>query len=281
MTDKFAKLYKEQRDRLREQFIAERTGDQTQYAHQAKLLKPLIETQEKTSKAIQDKIVTDHKELENALVPFTAELRKRNEQVDSLQNLPFHLQEIESSTPKKDPSILTFDLDKLLNDTDKENLQDMSLDLPSKVLEYNNFEDVLDNIKTLNRRYGQLTGKASTKDQKDQEVYRSYLTTLGKYKQMLLEQKPTLRYQVKKGEGSKLVRPKRGRGRPKIHQEPIWYKDLNELSVKLNEFIAAKQAGNTGLDNIINSILDVLLEKNCINKDEYDTLFKFIFPHSK
>ena len=51
--------------------------------------------------------------------------------------------------------------------------------------------------------------------------------------------------------------------------------------MKLNEYITAKEAGNTGLDNYINEILDELLEKKCINKDDYDNIFKSIFGKSK
>src|SRR6185436_17036506 len=97
-------------------------------------------------KAIQDKIVASQ---DNALSPFLRELQRRNDQVEALQNLPFHTQEIEAqSTPKKKDSVLLYDLDKDLNETHIENLQDTSLDLPSKVMEKENFETVLDAIET-------------------------------------------------------------------------------------------------------------------------------------
>ena len=40
---------------------------------------------------------------------------------------------------------------------------------------------------------------------------------------------------------------------------------------------AAKQAGNNGLNNNINSILDELLRINAIDKNEYNVLYNAIF----
>ena len=84
----------------------------------------------------------------------------------------------------------------------------------------------------------------------------------------------------KTGEGlhkHKLVKQKRRRGRPKIKPDLIVYSNLDDLAAKLKEYIIAKEAGNTGLDNYINEILDELLEKKCINKDDYDNIFKRYF----
>ena len=124
---------------------------------------------------------------------------------------------------------------------------------------------------------GQYTGKASTKDLKDQEIYKSRKNTLEKYKETLLEQQPTLRYKVKIGEGHKFVRPKRGRGRPKKCQDVILYRKPDDLVTKLNEFVAARRAGNTGVDNYINAILDELLNIKAIDKTHYDNCYKKIF----
>jgi hypothetical protein len=271
--------FKQARDEAKRYFEVQKTGDQSLYIDQTKLFQPLIDTTKETSKAIQERIGTDHKELENALVPFTAQLRRRNEQVEALQNLPFHTQEIEpvgQSTPKKNEDVLKYNLDKILNETDNENLQDMSLELPSKVMGNENFEQVLSAVERLNRRYGQFTGKASTKDQKEQEIYKSRMNTLEKYKQSLLEQKPTLKYKMKKGESR--VKLKRGRGRPRSCPVTILYSSVDELVKKLEEYVSAKYAGNTGLDEIIISILDELLEKNHIDKKMYNKMYKNIFP---
>jgi hypothetical protein len=57
----------------------------------------------------------------------------------------------------------------------------------------------------------------------------------------------------------------------------IYYASVDDLCSKLSELCAAKQAGNNGLDNRINSILDELLRVHAISKDEFNCLYKNIF----
>ena len=57
----------------------------------------------------------------------------------------------------------------------------------------------------------------------------------------------------------------------------IFYQSADDLCTRLAELDAAKQAGNTGLDNRINSVLDELLRTRAISKDVYDDLYKLIF----
>ena len=45
MSKDFIKKYKEQRDRIKKHFEAERTGEQVQYIDQVKLFKPLLQSQ--------------------------------------------------------------------------------------------------------------------------------------------------------------------------------------------------------------------------------------------
>jgi len=83
-------------------------------------------------------------------------------------------------------------------------------------------------------------------------------------------------FEVKKGEGiktKKLVKLKRSKGRPKKNPDVIYYKKPDELIQKLSMYCAGKQAGNNGLDNYINSILDELLETEVISMDDYDKIF--------
>ena len=56
-----------------------------------------------------------------------------------------------------DVSDIVIDLDKMLSETHRENLQDMSLALPSEVIRQRNYETVLKQITTLNRQCGQYT----------------------------------------------------------------------------------------------------------------------------
>jgi hypothetical protein len=289
----FIKSYKEQRDRLRQRFEGEKTGEQTLFIDQTKLFKPLINTQKESA----DKIASSQDVLSNTLVPFTKELQKRNEQLETLQNLPYPVgiedapQSTPSSTPRK---VIYVDLNgELLNQTHRENLQDLGLDLPSEVQAAGTYAEALNKAKTENKRIGQFLGINSKKDEKEKEVYKSQQLTLKIYKDKLkglIEAEQFI--QLKKtgatsagvsGEGlhpkapRALVKLKRGKGRPRKYPDTVYYSHPNELCVKLSENVAAKEAGNTGLDNIINSILDELLNIKFIDKDEYDNLFKKIF----
>jgi len=277
------KDYERVKNMLKKRFENERTGDQSMYADQTKLLKPLIDEHKVTAKTIQQNLTTGQESLNNALVPFTEELRKRNEQVDNLQMLPFYnafpeIQNVPQSTPKKDVSDIVIDLDKMLNETDKENLQDMSLPLPSEVIKQGSYEFILEQLKTLNRQYGQFTGKKSKKDEKEKEIYKSRRETLEMYKLSLEEQMKALKY--KSGEGlrkRKLHKLKRGRGCPKKYPDTMFYNNPDELLQELNKLVIAKEAGNTGIDNVIVSALDELLHIKAITKNEYDQLHKSIF----
>ena len=289
----FIKSYKEQRDRLRQRFEGEKTGEQTLFIDQTKLFKPLINTQKESA----DKIASSQDVLSNTLVPFTKELQKRNEQLETLQNLPYPVgiedapQSTPSSTPRK---VIYVDLNgELLNQTHRENLQDLGLDLPSEVQAAGTYAEAVNKAKTENKRIGQFLGINSKKDEKEKEVYKSQQLTLKIYKNKLkglIEAEQFI--QLKKtgatsagvsGEGlhpkvpRALVKLKRGKGRPRKYPDTVYYSHPNELCVKLSENVAAKEAGNTGLDNIINSILDELLNIKFIDKDEYDNLFKKIF----
>ena len=61
--------------------------------------------------------------------------------------------------PSASPEIMKVDLDANLNETDRENLQDMSFELPSVVFKNKTVEETLEKIKTENRSIGQKLGK--------------------------------------------------------------------------------------------------------------------------
>ncbi len=275
MDKDLAKRYKEQRDALRRRYEVQKTGDQTLFTEQSKLFKPLIEVQKETSKTIGDKITTSQEGLSNVLVPFTRELRKRNEQIETLQNLPYY------GIEDKPGDIIQVNLDaELLGETHRKNLQDMMLDLPSEVQEKGTIEEVLELIQKNFRSLGQFLGKASTKTPQEKEIFKSRKETLKIYRELIIALKGAKRFTEKSGEGirrRKLCKLKRGRGRPRKYPDTIVYNNPNELCEKLADLVTAKEAGNTGLDNSINSILDELLVIKSINKDEFDKLFKTIF----
>ena len=279
------KRFKQQGDDLRKRFMEEKTGKQTLFTEQSKLFEPLIEIQKETSKSIEAKIKEGQDTTSNALVPFTRELQRRNDQVEALQNLPFYnlppeIEDVPQSTPVKEKILIDINMNEGFDKIQKEDLQDMSFDLPSVVFQKGAVEETLERIKTENRSIGAFLGKSSTKTEKEKEVYKSRKETLILYKERLkgLEATQPIVVSKKIGKGIKPVcKLKRGRGRPKTNTDPIVYSNPEDLMVKLVEFDASKQAGNTGVDNVINSILDEMLKIKSINKNDYDILYKNIF----
>jgi hypothetical protein len=279
--------YKEQKNKLKKRFEDEKTGDQNIFIDQERLFKPLIETQEKTSKAIQDKIVTSQEATSNALVPIAKELQKRIDQVETLQDLPFYnippgIEDVPQSTPQKDRDIINVNLDKGLDDTHRENLLLLELDLPSEVQKKGMIEDTLKKIKHKNRSLGQAgrDDKSVKKSTTEKLMIESQKETMKIYKESILALKGAEKFTSKSGEGMRKLKPfklKRGRGRPKTYPDTIMYNNSQDLHNKLLELLAAKKAGNTGLDNTIISALDELFNKKWISKDNYDHLFKSFF----
>ena len=165
--------------------------------------------------------------------------------------------EPEPDLPLEQP-LIKIDLDSGLNDTDIRNLQDMKLDLPSVVFKNKKIEETLNQIKTENRSIGQKLGKSYDATEKEKVIYRSWKETLGTYKQKIQGLEGAKQFV---GEGV----------------DVIFYPSVEDLCMRLAEFDAAKQAGNTGLDNRIISVLDELLRTQAISKDFYDELYKIIF----
>lgn len=251
--------YKRVKESLRDRFESERSGDQDLFEQQTKILQPLINTastaaasQHATLKALQESQAETHgslQQLQTAL-PMIAAAQAAQAEQDSF---------------KEADDVLRVDVDAQLDDTDMENLQDMSMTLPSVVLKNQNIEETLKKIATENRRIGQKLGVKSTASQKEIELYRSQKETLITYKQI-----------IEGLEGAKqfMSTPKKGKG---LSVDTIYYASVDDLCEKLAELNAAKRAGHTGVNNHINSILDELLKIKAIDKNQYNTLYKNIF----
>ena len=157
MVSESIKRYKEQRDKLRQYFEEEKTGDQTLFLDQAKLFKPLIESQQESSKDILEKLATNQDVLTNVL-----------QAAPQYPLGPLGIDDVSHSTPKKDEKLMNINLDMdLLNDTHRENLQEMKLDLPSEVQKKGNIQETLDKIERENRKIGQYLGIRSKKDERE------------------------------------------------------------------------------------------------------------------
>jgi hypothetical protein len=240
--------YRRIKESLRDRFDTERTGDQYLFREQSKIFQPLIKP------LISSQNITPT----NDITALTKELQRRNDQVDQQS---FYLDPLPSIMPQASSPVIKIDLDADLNQTDLENLQDMSLELPSVVFNNKQIEDTLDRIKTENRSIGQKLGKSQKITDKEKLIYTSRKKTLDNYRQKI--------------QGLEGARQFVGKGLKKI--EVIYYPSIDDLCSKLAESCAAKQAGNNGLDNRINSILDELMRVNAISKNEYDNLYKNIF----
>jgi hypothetical protein len=269
---------------LRNKFDAERTGDQHLFIEQSKLLqpliKPLLSTQEQTVKAIQERPHRPLTAIMPAVISQTSGAsgnrvrasvssgdlrsgasggeRSLEQQSASSHGMPAEAPADSSAVSDDEQPLIKIDLDSGLNDTDIRNLQDMKLDLPSVVFKNKKIEETLNKIKSVNRSIGQKLGKASDIPAQEKEIYISWKETLGNYKQ-----------KIQGLEGAKQFV---GQG-----VDVIFYPSIEDLCLKLAEFDAAKQAGNTGIDNRINSVLDELLRTQAISKDVYDNLYKNIF----
>jgi hypothetical protein len=158
----------------------------------------------------------------------------------------------------------------------------MGFELPSLVFKNKTIEETLENIKTENRSIGQKLGKGPVGQKveaNEKDIYRSQKKTLDIYKQIidgLDGAKQFVSTPKKTGKGLK------GRGNARNGTEGIdviYYPNVEELCIKLQKLNAAKQAGNHGVNNDINSILDELLRVQAIDKDEYNILYKNIFKN--
>ena len=244
------KEYKRIKQALRERFETERTGDQNLFREQSKILqpliKPLISTQEQTVRAIQDNRF------------LARDLQRR----PALMDEPIAEDDPVLGVAPEDSEVIKVDLNSELNETDKRNLQDMNFDMPSLVFTRKKIEATIGKIKTENRRIGQKLGKGSDATEQEREKYESCRKTLKIYRQKI--------------EGLQGAKQFVGRGLKK--SDVLFYSSVDDLCTRLSQLYSAKQAGNTGLDNIINSILDELLKVNAISEDEYDNIYKIIFP---
>src|SRR5271163_4474603 len=205
MCKEFIEKYKNQKKQLKQYYEREKTGDQTLYTDQAKLLQPLINSQKETSRTIQDKIVTGQESLSNALVPLVQELQKRNDQVKALQSLPFYnIPEIEGvaqSTPKSKDIMIDLN-GELVNQTHLENLVEMQFELPSVVQEKGALKKTLESITKKKNSLVQLTGKTGSKrSDGEKEVFKSQKATLEIYERIIQRLQDAEEFIVKSGTG--------------------------------------------------------------------------------
>ena len=296
--------YKRLKLTLRDRFESEKTGDQTLLEEQTKKYKPLLSSQKEIAKTLQNvasQIVESQNEGQTALQPLLPLLQNiQRAQVAAPRLLPSlptaitlsnyatpqssligqdaksHIPlPVASTSSRRDP--IKVDLDDGFDRQDVDNLVELKLPLPSEVYETDTIPLTLDKIKTYNKSIGQFLGigPSSKKISNAKKVQlESQRDTLKKYRDRLenTESAKNLVAPVKSG--------KSGKGIPEANKaihEISFYSSVDDLCNRLALLCAAKQAGNTGLNNNINSILDELLRINAIDKNEYNHLYTNIF----
>lgn len=282
-----------EKQKLKKRFRNQKTGEQLYSESASKLFNPITKELEKDTHALQSLMQSQSNQYLN-------EQRNLNNKLDAnIQNMDRYIKLYEDSytdrsieeSPKervaKAESKVYFDPNEGLVETDVENLKHLNLPLPSKIVGESFNKRTIEEIKAKISSNRRSLGQYLREDNKEKhtpektEEFESLKETLVKYKKAIEALEAGLDY--KKGEGiiksKKLVREKRKRGRPKKNVDPIYYDNFDDLVEKLHLNIAAKSAGNTGLDNHIIAILDELLHKKVLLKSEYDTLFKNIFPN--
>ena len=276
------------KDTLKNRFESERSGDQIFQKEQTKKYESLLDNQKETSKATQDKIVSAQEAIRsstnNELVPLVEELKRRNDQVDMIVSQPFYQAQIEppeQSERLKGENV--FKLDKDFDDSDIENLNNMSFELPSKVFENKSNKEVQDYVvpimEKINKKEHSLRSlKSSDKSKREglRDMYTSQYKTLVKYKGRLTYASNLYNIvtSTPKKTGDGLHSSTKNKSKS---IDVIICSNPADLYLELTKFCAAKEAGNTGVDNHINSCLDKLLKVKAIDQNDYNILNNKIF----
>src|SRR6266581_1120144 len=260
--------FKRLKESLKNRFDSERSGEQVFQREQTKAFEPLINIQKETSKATQDKIVSAEEARNNALVPLVQEMQRRNDQIDMLASQPFYQQQQLPDIPEEEIlEDIRIDLDKNLDDSDIQNLHVMGYQLPSILFGNKPPEEVKDalelaliNIKTKEHSLRIKKSSGKSKREEQTEKYTSQYKTLRKYEERLKHIGTSLNLIAST--------PK------KKSVEVIICSNPADIYQQLQKFCTAKEAGNTGVDNHINSCLDKLLKEKAIDMDDYKNLYK-------
>jgi len=234
---------------LKKEFQEQRSGEQLFQEKSAKLFAPITTELQKDSLQLQNEV----RQGKQAILDSQSRMLEYN---------PYYDSSIDKSKTEEDaPPIRYYDINQYLDEDDREILEMWHLPLPSDI-DKNDIDTIKKQVTSHNRSIGQKLSNINKDKNTDEQnrVYERQRQTLEKYREALEIIKPASKYQ--KGEGlKKRVMMKKPRGRPKIYHDIVYYNDANDLVSKLENYIVAKRAGNTGVDNIIINILDELLEK--------------------
>lgn len=266
MTSDYVNYAKEINQNLKQYYRDKRNDEQSMLREREKYLNPVIKAQQESAKAIVDSFSKNQETFTNSLMPFTRNIEKRIDQVENLQRLPYYnipIEDIPQSTPKKEAFILDVNLDKGLNETDRENLSLLELDLPSDVLKNGTYDETLKKINAIAISLGKTISEKDKKgrkmDYKEKEIAQRQRETLTKYREKLNLIKSAYEKEVL-GDGLNI-------------------NDLNtdDIVTKFYETIQAVKNGVSGLSKIGLKLLDQLLRRSVIDHKEYNKVITNYF----
>jgi len=260
--------YSKVKNEVKEMFRDEKVGKQQTYESQSELFKPIINSTKEVA-------LDEKQSLNNILALRDNEQRLALRQaIQDMSGLSDVFTEPKESTPKA-PRV---DLNKGFDQSDFENLQDLSLPFPHEV--FSNIDEIPEILKEVKTKIKSLAqefreDRLTKKSEREKDMYKSQRNTLDKYKTRLkyIRESKSVVGEGKHCRCKKLVKKKCGRGRPKTNYA-IVYNDEKDLCQKLEEYIASYHAGNNGVYNTIITILDELLNKKIIGKDTHDQILK-------
>jgi hypothetical protein len=264
-----AAYHKDVKQKLKQHFRDKRSNEQTLIKEGEKYFKPVIKAQKEVSKEIVETLNKNQENITNSLIPLNRNLERRIDQVEELHSLPYYnaplegLEEFSQSTPKKEVFTKTADLDFGLNDTDKENLSLLGLDLPSIVFKNGTHLETLKNLAGREISIGKVLSDKDKKGKKssevDKEIAKSQKGTLKKYRNRLNLMK-------------------------KADEEEVFGEGLKINNLNNDDLIKILYENTKGLGNskIGLTVLDELLKRRLIDDNNYnEAIIKYFSKRQK
>ena len=235
--DKLTKDYLDRRQRVRQQFLDEKLGDDTLQYEASKLFKPIIESTKSTADVTTEKLDKVVAALEN--LPMAIEQENPLTTLFTERALP--------APPKPKKQDVIVDPDQSL---DLELLKKHGFESPSKV-DPTKYKETIDGINYYNRyTLGPLKKPSKNDADKRLRVERE-IKALGDYRDRL-KLLSNSRQLIVEGKG--------------IGGAVMFYNHPDQLADRLQLLAASKQAGNTGLENEMSLIIDECARKGYITK---------------
>ena len=177
--------YSKVKNEVKNMFRDEKVGKQQTYESQSELFKPIINTTKETMQSI----VNEKQNLNNILALRDNQQRLAlRDVIQEMSGLSDVFSEPKESTPITQRNVPRVDLNRGFDETDIENLQDLSLPLPNEA--FTNIDEISEIIREVTQKIKGLAqefreDRISKKTEKEKKIYESQRDTLDKYKKRL------------------------------------------------------------------------------------------------